>query len=101
MQLRKFNLFGRAALVGGALSLVSCQHTDSQSVIVLNSGPKLARQSPRTKVRGGKSGLRRAGCRLMAGHREVMNSATENKLPKYRKVTARVKRRGKSPPRTW
>src|SRR5665647_2759418 len=27
MQLRKFNLFGRAALVGGALSLVSCQHT--------------------------------------------------------------------------
>jgi len=60
----------------------------------------------------------------MAGHREVMNSATENKLPmaglitrKGDKVTqeelvrkhqrilgkeqVRVKRRGKSPPRTW
>jgi len=48
---------------------------------VLNSAPKLARQSPRTQVRGGKSGLHRAECRLMAGHREVMNSATENKLP--------------------
>ena len=56
--------------------------SDSQSVTVLNSASKLARQSPRTQVRGGKSGLHRAGCRLMAGHREVMNSATENKPPK-------------------
>ncbi len=37
----------------------------------------------------------------MAGHREVMNSATENKLPKFRKETVRVKRRGKSPPLDW
>ncbi len=76
-------------------------NNDSQSVIVLNFAPKLARQSLRTQVCGGKSGLHRAGCRLTTGHREVMNSATENKLPKYRKVTARVKRRGKSPPRPW
>ena len=74
---------------------------NSLCVAVLNSVAKLARQSPRTQVRGGKSGLHRAGCRLMAGHREVMNSATENKLPKFLRETVRVKRRGKSPPRTW
>jgi hypothetical protein len=45
---------------------------------------KLARQSPRLHVeRGGKSGLRRARCRLTTGHREVMNSATENSLPNF------------------
>jgi len=38
----------------------------------------------------------------MAGHREVMNSATENKLPMAAQAEqVRVKRRGKSPPRTW
>ena len=70
-------------------------------VAVLNSTVKLARQSPHTQVWGGKSGLHRAGCRLTTGHREVMNSATENKLPKFLRETVRVKRRGKSPPRTW
>ena len=39
---------------------------------------KLAGQSPRTLVRGGKSGLPRAGCRLTAGGREAMESDTEN-----------------------
>jgi len=69
---------------------------------VLESRVKLARQSPRTQVRGGKSGLHRAGCRLTTGRREAMNSATENKLPMAAQADqVRVKRRGKSPPRTW
>ena len=38
---------------------------------------KSTRQSP-PESGGGKSGLRRAGCRLMAGRREVMESATES-----------------------
>ena len=74
---------------------------DARYVPVIDSTAKLARQSLRTQVRRGKSGLHRAGCRLTTGHREVMNSATENKLPKCRKVPAMVKWRGKSPPRAW
>jgi hypothetical protein len=50
------------------------------------------------QIRGGKSGLHRAGCRLMAGHREVMNSATENKLP----MAGLATRKGaKSPKKSW
>src|SRR5665647_355955 len=54
------------------------------SVAVLNSTMKLARQSPRMQVRGGKSGLHRAECRLTTGRREAMESATENTPPMAR-----------------
>ena len=38
----------------------------------------------------------------MTGRREAMNSATENKLPMAAQAEqVRVKRWGKSPPRTW
>jgi len=50
---------------------------------MVDSTPKLARQSPRPQGRGGKSGLHRAGCRLTAGRREAMESATENIPPKF------------------
>jgi hypothetical protein len=63
---------------------------------------KLARQSPRTQVRGGKSGLHRAGCRLMTGRREAMESATENTPPMAAQADqVRLKWRGKSSPRWW
>ena len=58
--------------------------TSSHNVPVIDSAPKQARQSPRPQGRGGKSGLRRAGCRLTTGHREVMESATENTPPMAR-----------------
>jgi len=75
---------------------------DAPGVAVLKFTPKLARQSPRTQVRGGKSGLRRAGCRLTTGRREAMESATENTPPMAAQADqARLKWRGKSSPRWW
>jgi len=51
----------------------------------------------------GKSGLRWAGCQVTPGRgrreRFATDSATENRPPSSRVV--RVKRWGKSPPRTW
>lgn len=48
----------------------------------------------------GKSGLRRARCRVTPGRREAMESVTENRPPMAASVAqARVKRWGKSPPR--
>ena len=40
----------------------------------------------------GKSGLRRAGCRLTAGRREVMNRATETSRSRALTAPLRVKR---------
>jgi len=57
---------------------------DLLNVPVIDFASKLARQSPRPQGRGGKSGLRRAGCRLTAGRREAMESATENTPPMAR-----------------
>ena len=51
--------------------------------------------------RGGKSGLQWTRCQVIPGGREPTESATESKPPKRRKVLARVKRCGKSAPRTW
>ena len=56
--------------------------TDSCRQDAYNRAGKSVRQPPRALARGGKSGLRRAGCRLTAGHREVTESATENRPPK-------------------
>ena len=62
-----------------------------------------ARQPPRPRGRGGKSGLRRAGCQVTPGGREPTESATENRPPKRPlredRAPARVKRCGKSAPR--
>src|SRR5512145_1017550 len=68
---------------------------------------KSARQSLHAVARRGKSGLRRAGCRLTTGRREATESATENTQPNGRVVVsddacvAMVKRCGKSAPRAW
>ena len=49
---------------------------------------------------GGKSGLRRAGCRVTPGEGNLEESATENaKPPESFAPRVRVKRWGKSPPR--
>ncbi|AKU13690.1 hypothetical protein AzCIB_3797 [Azoarcus sp. CIB] len=53
-------------------------------------------------MRGGKSGPRRAGCRLTAGRREATESATESKPPMAcSQAQVRVKWWGKSPPQDW
>lgn len=44
---------------------------------------KLTRQSLPAKAGRGKSGLHRAGCRLMAGRREARNRATETSVLSY------------------
>ena len=47
------------------------------------------------KAGGGKSGLHRAGCRLMAGRREARNRATETSLGDLRAAkVARLRRQG-------
>lgn len=43
---------------------------------------KLARQSPLSFLRGGKSGLRRVKCQVTPGGREPTESATEKIPPK-------------------
>ncbi len=42
----------------------------------------------------GKSGLHRAGCRLTAGGREAMESATENEPPMVRKESGKGEKAG-------
>src|SRR5262249_44530476 len=70
------------------------------------AGRAIAVRDIRKGVReGGKSGLRRIRCQVTPGGREPTESATENRPPKAstrkRRGTARVKRCGKSAPRTW
>ncbi len=63
-----------------------------------------------TYVRGGKSGLQRAGCFLTGRRGDPTDSATENIPPPHlienykiilQGVRVRVKRRGKSSPPWW
>jgi hypothetical protein len=49
-----------------------------------NAAGKSARQSLPAQAGRGKSGLHRAGCRLMAGRREARNRATETSKPGFR-----------------
>ena len=56
----------------------------------------------RRATAGGKSELRRAGCRVTPGRREATESATESRPPMAaRAAQARVKRCGKSAPGPW
>ena len=52
-----------------------------ESLDVLVDGVKLAGQSLYSSLCRGKSGLRRAGCRLTAGRREATESGTESTPP--------------------
>ena len=58
-----------------------CQGLDERATLL--PGSQLDSRCVRV-ARRGKSGLRRAGCRLTAGRREATESATENTQPSAR-----------------